>query len=175
MAPSVLGVGSGILFIPNKSSEPQISNATLYNNDSQTGTPVTSVSDIDFMPNNIEGTASGGVNVNLSVVIGAGGGFITLFNYLDNSTLPNLSNTEFFESKLIAYGPSGIRIPKNIVAQLEWTTANQGGDWRPLGFNNRKTGKLNLNQGTYYLSFSFIGRKVFPPSGAIEFVAGVEV
>ena len=122
-----------------------------------------------------EGTASGGVNINLSVVIGAGGGFITLFNYLDNSTLPNLSNTEFFESKLIAYGPSGIRIPSNIVAQLEWTTANQGGDWRPLGFNNRKTGKLNLNQGTYNLSFSFIGRKIFPPSGAIEFVAGVEV
>jgi len=175
MAPSVLGVGSGVLFIPNESSEPQISNATLYNNDNQTGTPVTSVSDIDFMPASNEGTASGSVKVNLSVVIGAGGGFITLFNYLDNSTLPNLSNTEFFESKLIAYGPSGIRVPSNIVAQLEWTTANQGGDWRPLGFNNRKTGKLNLNQGTYNLSFSFFGRKVFPPTGAIEFVAGVEV
>jgi hypothetical protein len=118
-----------------------------------------------------------------SVVVPSGGGDVTLFQYLDNSTLPNITDAHFGvvppNSTAIVGGainvyPNANRYAFQLSYSLEWSNDNQGGVWSPDGFANRKTGTLTLPQGTWYLELEFFGEKtVFP--GQVEFFTGLSI
>ena len=155
----------------------------LYDNDTQTGPTVSSITESILSP----GPGSSGQKTFTrdagSVVVPSGGGDVTLFQYLDNSTLPNITDAHFGvlppNSTAIVGGainvyPNANRYAFQLAYSLEWSNDNQGGVWSPDGFANRKTGTLTLPQGTWYLELEFFGEKD-TSIGQVEFFTGVSV
>jgi len=155
----------------------------LYDNDTQTGPTVSSITEsILSPPPSSQGQRTFTRDAG-SVVVPSGGGDVTLFQYLDNSTLPNITDAHFGvvppNSTAIVGGainvyPNANRYAFQLSYSLEWSNDNQGGVWSPDGFANRKTGTLTLPQGTWYLELEFFGEKtVFP--GQVEFFTGLSI
>ena len=155
----------------------------LYDNDTQTGPTVSSITESILSP----GPGTSGQTTFTrdagSVVVPSGGGDVTLFQYLDNSTLPNITDAHFGvlppNSTAIIGGainvyPNANRYAFQLAYSLEWSNDNQGGVWSPDGFANRKTGTLTLPQGTWYLELEFFGEKD-TSVGQVEFFTGVSV
>ena len=155
----------------------------LYDNDTQTGPTVSSITEsiLSFGPG-VSGqsffTRDAG-----SVVVPSGGGGVTLFQYLDNSTLPNITDAHFGVSPpnstatvggAINVYPNASRNVFQLSYSLEWSNDNQGGVWSPDGSANRKTGTLTLPQGTWYLELKFFGEKD-TSLGQVEYFTGVSV
>lgn len=155
----------------------------LYDNDTQTGPTVSSITESILSP----GPGSSGQKTFTrdagSVVVPSGGGDVTLFQYLDNSTLPNITDAHFgvlppnstaTVGGAIHVYPNANRYAFQLAYSLEWSNDNQGGVWSPDGFANRKTGTLTLPQGTWYLELEFFGEKN-TSIGQVEFFTGVSV
>jgi hypothetical protein len=154
----------------------------LYDNDTQTGPTVSSITESILRPAGISGQSTFTRDAG-SVVVPSGGGDVTLFQYLDNSTLPNITDAHFGvlppNSTAIVGGainvyPNANRNAFQLSYSLEWSNDNQGGVWSPDGFANRKTGTLTLPQGTWYLELKFFGEKN-TSVGQIEYFTGISV
>ena len=155
----------------------------LYDNDTQTGPTVSSITEsILSPPQNSQGQRTFTRDAG-SVIVPSGGGDVTLFQYLDNSTLPNITDAHFGvvppNSTAIVGGainvyPNANRYAFQIAYTLNWSNDNQGGVWSPDGFANRKTGTLTLPQGTWYLELQFFGEKT-TFTGQVEFFTGLSV
>jgi len=155
----------------------------LYDNDTQTGPTVSSITESILSPGPGTSGQSTFTRDAGSVVVPSGGGDITLFQYLDNSTLPNITDAHFGvlppNSTAIVGGainvyPNANRYPFQLSYSLEWSNDNQGGVWSPDGFANRKTGTLTLPQGTWYLELEFFGEKD-TSVGQVEYFTGISV
>ena len=155
----------------------------LYDNDTQTGPTVSSITESILSPGpGISGQSYFSRDAG-SVVVPSGGGDVTLFQYLDNSTLPNITDAHFGvlppNSTAIVGGainvyPNANRNAFQLSYSLEWSNDNQGGVWSPDGFANRKTGTLTLPQGTWYLELKFFGEKN-TSVGQVEYFTGISV
>ena len=155
----------------------------LYDNDTQTGPTVSSITESILSPGPGTSGQSFFTRDAGSVVVPSGGGDVTLFQYLDNSTLPNITDAHFGvlppNSTAIVGGainvyPNANRNAFQLSYSLEWSNDNQGGVWSPDGFANRKTGTLTLPQGTWYLELEFFGEKN-TSVGQIEYFTGISV
>ena len=155
----------------------------LYDNDTQTGPTVSSITESILSPGPGTSGQSFFTRDAGSVVVPSGGGDVTLFQYLDNSTLPNITDAHFGvlppNSTAIVGGainvyPNANRNAFQLSYSLEWSNDNQGGVWSPDGFANRKTGTLTLPQGTWYLELKFFGEKN-TSVGQIEYFTGISV
>jgi hypothetical protein len=155
----------------------------LYDNDTQTGPTVSSITESILSPGPGTSGQSTFTRDAGSVVVPSGGGDVTLFQYLDNSTLPNITDAHFGvlppNSTAIVGGainvyPNANRNAYQLSYSLEWSNDNQGGVWSPDGFANRKTGTLTLPQGTWYLELEFFGEKN-TSVGQIEYFTGISV
>ena len=155
----------------------------LYDNDTQTGPTVSSITESILSPGpGVSGQSTFTRDAG-SVVVPSGGGDVTLFQYLDNSTLPNITDAHFGvlppNSTAIVGGainvyPNANRYAFQLSYSLEWSNDNQGGVWSPDGFANRKTGTLTLPQGTWYLELEFFGEKN-TSVGQVEYFTGISV
>lgn len=155
----------------------------LYDNDTQTGPTVSSITESILSPGPGTSGQSTFTRDAGSVVVPSGGGDVTLFQYLDNSTLPNITDAHFGvlppNSTAIVGGainvyPNANRYGFQLSYSLEWSNDNQGGVWSPDGFANRKTGTLTLPQGTWYLELEFFGEKD-TSVGQVEYFTGISV
>ncbi len=147
----------------------------LYDNDTQTGPTVSSIVEPRLSPVGQTGQYSD-VAVNRgSVVVPSGGGEINFFQYLDNSTMPSITDGYFKEGRIRVYYNSSRS--GSIAAEVHWTQANQGGTWSPDGTANQKEATVSLPQGTYYLKLGYFGEKPNPPGPAYQVVfnTGVSV
>ncbi len=147
----------------------------LYDNDTQTGPTVSSIVESRLSPVGQSGQyADVAVDIG-SVVVPSGGGNLTFFQYLDNSTMPNITDGYFKEGSIKVYYNSSRS--GNIAAEVNWTEANQGGTWSPDGTANQKEATVSLPQGTYYLRLGYFGEKPNPPGPAyqVTFNTGVSV
>jgi hypothetical protein len=147
----------------------------LYDNDTQTGPTVNSIVEQRLSPVGQSGQYSD-VAVDIgSVVVPSGGGDITFFQYLDNSTMPSITDGYFKEGRIRVYYNSSRS--GSIAAEVNWTQANQGGTWSPDGSANQKEATVSLPQGTYYLRLGYFGEKPNPPGPAYQVVfnTGVSV
>ena len=156
MAPSVLGVGNGVLFVPNSAGEsgPIIK---FYNNDNQTGTPTNFLqSSLTFVAGSFGNTTTIG-----SVTITDGPGTIYFYQYQEADS----TKGHFGSSSSPTQGGNWLRVwdnPQrainNIYAEIEWTAASEGGVWSPNPtFANRKQEGIVLPDGTWYLRVSNFG------------------
>ena len=152
-----------------------VATVDLYDNDTQTGPTVNSIVEQRLSPVGVTGNYVD-PNVNIgSVVVPPGGGDITFFQYLDNSTMPSITDGYFKEGRIRVYYNSS-RFG-NTAADVNWTQANQGGTWSPDGSANQKEQTVSLPQGTYYLKLSYFAEKPIPPGPAyqVRFNTGVSV
>mgnify|MGYP000023170715 FL=1 len=147
----------------------------LYDNDTQTGPTVNSIVEQTLSPVGNSGQY-GNFNINRgSVVVPSGGGEITFFQYLDDSTMPSITDGYFTEGRIRVYYNSSRS--GSIAAEVNWTQANQGGTWSPDGSANQKEQTISLPQGTYYLKLDYFAEKPNPPGPAyqVRFNTGVSV
>ena len=147
----------------------------LYDNDTQTGPTVSSIVESRLSPVGQSGQYADS-NVNRgSVVVPSGGGDLTFFQYLSNSTMPSITDGYFTEGRIRVYSNSSRS--GTPVAEVNWTQANQGGTWSPDGTANQKEATVSLPQGTYYLKLGYFGEKPNPPGPAyqVTFNTGVSV
>ena len=152
-----------------------VATVDLYDNDTQTGPTVNSIVEQRLSPVGVSGSYVG-PNVNIgSVVVPPGGGDITFFQYLDNSTMPSITDGYFKEGRIRVYYNSSRS--GNTAADVNWTEVNQGGTWSPDGSANQKEATVSLPQGTYYLRLGYFGEKPNPPGPAYQVVfnTGVSV
>lgn len=147
----------------------------LYDNDTQTGPTVNSIVEQRLSPTGQSGQYSDVAVDRGSLVVPSGGGEITFFQYLDNSTMPSITDGYFKEGRIRVYYNSSRS--GSIAAEVNWTEANQGGTWSPDGTANQKEQTVYLPQGTYYLKLGYFGEKPNPPGPAYQVVfnTGVSV
>lgn len=138
----------------------------LYDNDTQTGPTVSSIVEPRLSPVGNSGTyGDSAVDVG-SVVIPAGGGYITFAQYLTNSTTPNITDAYFLEGRIRLYTtPQRNTFPH---WDTQWTQSNQGGTWSPDGAANKKSIYIFLGQGTYYIRLGYLAQKPNPPGPAYQ-------
>lgn len=147
----------------------------LYDNDTQTGPTVSSITESRLSPTGQSGQYADSQVNRGSVVVPSGGADLTFFQYLDNSTMPSITDGYFTEGRIRVYSNSSrIGTP---VAEVNWTQANQGGTWSPDGTANQKEATVSIPQGTYYLKLGYFGEKPNPPGPAyqVTFNTGVSV
>lgn len=147
----------------------------LYDNDTQTGPTVNSITESRLSPTGQSGQYADSQVNRGSVVVPSGGADLTFFQYLDNSTMPSITDGYFTEGRIRVYSNSSrIGTP---VAEVNWTQANQGGTWSPDGTANQKEATVSIPQGTYYLKLGYFGEKPNPPGPAyqVTFNTGVSV
>ncbi len=147
----------------------------LYDNDTQTAPTVSSIVESRLSPVGQTGQYQDvAVDVG-SVVVPSGGGDLTFFQYLSDSTMPNITDGYFTEGRIRVYSNSSRA--GTPVAEVHWTQANQGGTWSPDGTANQKEATVSLPQGTYYLRLAYFAEKGFPPGPAYQviFNTGVSV
>ena len=152
-----------------------VATVDLYDNDTQTGPTVNSIVEQILSPVGNSGQYSN-VSINRgSVVVPSGGGEITFFQYLDDSTMPSITDGYFTEGRIRVYYNSSRS--GNTAADVNWTEVNQGGTWSPDGSANQKEQTVSLPQGTYYLKLSYFAEKPIPPGPAyqVRFNTGVSV
>ena len=169
--PGLNNYGFNIRFVKDAPT----STVELYDNDTQTGPTVNSAVEQRLSPvGNTGQYADTGVDIG-SVVVPSGGGDITFFQYLDNSTMPSITGGYFKSGRIRAYYNSS-RVG-SIAAEVNWTQTNQGGTWSPDGFANKKEATVSLPQGTYYLRLAYFGEKPNPPGPfyQVRFNTGVSV
>ncbi len=147
----------------------------LYDNDTQTAPTVNSITESRLSPTGQSGQYADVAVDRGSVVVPSGGGSLTFFQYLDNSTMPNITDGYFTEGRIRVYSNSSRS--GTPVAEVNWTQANQGGTWSPDGTANQKEATVSLPQGTYYLRLGYFGEKPNPPGPAyqVTFNTGVSV
>jgi uncharacterized protein (TIGR02145 family) len=138
----------------------------LYDNDTQTGPTVSSIVEPRLSPVGNSGSyINSAVDVG-SVVIPAGGGYITFAQYLTNSTTPNITDAYFTEGRIRLYTtPQRNTFP---VWDTQWLSSNQGGPWSPDGEANKKEVFIFLGQGTYYIRLGYLAQKPNPPGPAYQ-------
>jgi len=147
----------------------------LYDNDTQTGPTVSSITESRLSPTGQTGQYAD-FNVNRgSVVVPSGGADLTFFQYLNDSTMPSITDGYFKEGLIGVYSNSSRS--GTPVAEVRWTQANQGGTWSPDGIANQKEATVSIPQGTYYLKLGYFGEKFYPPGPAyqVRFNTGVSV
>ena len=147
----------------------------LYDNDTQTGPTVSSITESRLSPTGQSGQYADSQVNRGSVVVPSGGADLTFFQYLDNSTMPSITDGYFTEGRIRVYSNSSrIGTP---VAEVNWTQSNQGGTWSPDGTANQKEATVSIPQGTYYLKLGYFGEKPNPPGPAyqVTFNTGVSV
>ena len=138
----------------------------LYDNDTQTGPTVNSITESRLSPTGQSGQYADSQVNRGSVVVPSGGADLTFFQYLDNSTMPSITDGYFTEGRIRVYSNSSrIGTP---VAEVNWTQANQGGTWSPDGTANQKEATVSIPQGTYYLKLGYFGEKPNPPGPAYQ-------
>ena len=140
----------------------------LYDNDTQTGPTVSSIVEPRLSPVGNYGTYGDAAVFRGSVVVPPSGGDITFFQYLDNSTMPSITDAYFMEGRIRVYYNSSRT--GSTAADVRWTQTNQGGSWSPDGPANQKEVTVSLPQGTYYLRLGYLVRKPNPPGSAYQVV-----
>lgn len=142
------------------------STVELYDNDTQTGPTVSSIVEPRLSPVGNSGTyIDSAVDVG-SVVVPAGGGYITFAQYLTNSTTPNITDAYFTEGRIRLYTtPQRNTFP---YWDTRWLSSNQGGPWSPDGEANKKAVFIFLGQGTYYIRLGYLAQKPNPPGPAYQ-------
>jgi len=142
------------------------STVELYDNDNQTGPTVSSIVEPRLSPVGNSGTyMNSAVDVG-SIVVPAGGGYITFAQYMTNSTMPNITDGYFTQGRIRLYTvPQRSGFPYH---DTEWTTSNQGGTWSPDGAANKKSVHIFVGEGTYYIRLGYFAQKPNPPGPAYQ-------
>jgi hypothetical protein len=183
MAPSVLGVGNGVLFIPNSTGESGPI-ASFYSNDTQSGTPVEFLeTDVVFPDGNSGVKTIPAINQEQkvgSVIVPAGGANIYFSQWIDLYGAPPANPINGFFSRAVAQtDPQSIgglwqlwtnanRLPVTSPNyEEEWTywnnpTTPNAGQWSPVGFANRVQTLQFLPQGTYWIKIQGTFEKTSP-------------
>lgn len=156
MAPSVLGVGNGVLFIPNSTGESG-STISFYDNDTQSGTPTTSLE-------LIRGTSGFGTGFADqrdigSVVISGSSATLYLYQYADVAGKGHFGATNTptqTGGRVSFYTAPNRNVPSY---EILWTSGNQGGTWSPAPtYSDRKEEAITVPAGTWYIQLQTFGQ-----------------